>query len=117
MNRKSLAVLAAFAALAGSSFAESYTEHNTPYASTASRADVAAQAAQPRQGIAPWSIRYNPLDQFRSTLTRAQVTAEYLAERDLVNALTAEDSGSGYLARGAIAARASRLAGQPAAAQ
>jgi hypothetical protein len=114
MNRNSLAVFAALAVAAGSSFAESYAEHNTPYASSASRTEVAAQAAAPRQGVAPWSIRFNPLDQFRSTRSRAEVTAGYLADRDVVNALTAEDSGSDYLARGTVAAQRSRLAGQPA---
>jgi hypothetical protein len=116
MNRQStIAIFVALAAAAGSSFAESYSEHNTPYVSNASRADVAVQAAAPRQGVAPWSIRFNPLDQFRSTRSRTQVTAEYLAERDVVNAFTAEDSGSHYLAGGTVAAQ--RLAGQPAAAQ
>ena len=114
MNRKSLFVALAIAAAAGSSFAESYTEHNTPFVATASRADVAAQLVQ--QGVNPSSNRFNPLAQFRSTKTRAEVVAEYVAGRNVVNALTGEDSGSAFLADGATAEGQARLAGQPAAA-
>ena len=112
MNRKSLAFSLAIAAMAGSSFAESYTQHNTPFVSSATRTEVAAQVAQP---VNPWSISYNPLAQFRSSKTRAQVTAEYIVDRDVVNAFTGEDSGSSYLAGGAVGTD-DRLAGQPAAA-
>ena len=114
MNRKSLFVALAIVAAAGSSFAESYTEHNTPFVSTASRTEVSAQLAQ--QGVDPSSNRYNPLAQFRSTKTRAEVAAEYVADRAVVNALTGEHSGSAFLAGGAIAAGQAHLAGQPAAA-
>jgi hypothetical protein len=116
MNRKSLAIALAITAAAGSSFAESYTEHNTPFASSASRAEVAAQLAQPQQGVSPWSNRYNPLAQFRSTRTRAEVVGEYVAGRDVVNALNGEDSGSAYLAGGSTVEGRARFAGQPAAA-
>ena len=114
MNRKSLIVALAIVAATGNSYAESYTEHNTPFVSTASRTEVSAQLAQ--QGVDPSSNRYNPLAQFRSTKTRAEVVAEYVAGRDVVNALTGEDSGSAFLAGGAIAAGQARLAGQPGAA-
>lgn len=117
MNRKSLLVALAIAAAAGSSFAESYAEYNTPFVSSAARAEVAAQLAQPQQGtVSPWSNRYNPLAQFRSTKTRAEVVAVYLADRDVVNALNGEDSGSSYLAGAATVAGRARLAGRPAAA-
>lgn len=116
MNRKSLLIAVAIAASAGTAFAESYTEHNTPITSRASRAEVVAQLAQPAQGVSPWSNRYNPLAQFRSTRTRAEVIGEYVANRDVVNALNGEDSGSTYLAGGSTVSGATRLAGQPAAA-
>lgn len=116
MNRKSLLIALTIAASAGSSFAESYSEHNTPFASSASRAAVAAELAKPSQGVSPWSNRYNPLAQFRSTRTRAEVVADYVANRDVVNALNGEDSGSTYLAGGASVPGQARLAGQPAAA-
>ena len=51
---------------------------------------------------------------FVSTATRAEVCAEYIAQRDRVAAFTGEDSGSAYLAQ-QRADRASVLAGQPAA--
>jgi hypothetical protein len=43
-------------------------------------------------------LRYNPLANFKSTQTRAEVTAAYIADRDEVTALTGEDSGSAFLA-------------------
>lgn len=46
-----------------------------------------------------------------SARTRAQVRREYLRSRDVVAALTGEDSGSAYLTRLAARQRASRLDG------
>lgn len=46
-----------------------------------------------------------------SVRTRAQVRAEYLRSRDVVAALTGEDSGSAYLARVAARQRAARTQG------
>lgn len=55
---------------------------------------------------------------FSSTKSRAEVTAEFLAQRDRVDALTSEDSGSRYLARVRAEGDAgTQLAGQPRAAQ
>lgn len=72
----------------------------TQVQSTAARADVKAELAQYRQdGVNPWSIGYDPLAGFQSTTTRAQVTAEYLADRDQAAAMNAEDSGSQYVAQ------------------
>lgn len=66
-----------------------------------SRAAVQADLVQFRSdyAVSPWSIRYNPLAGFKSTQTRADVTAAYIADRDEVAALTGEDSGSAYLAQ------------------
>jgi hypothetical protein len=66
--------------------------------STASRAEVQAGVTQARATANPWSISYNPLATFESSRTRAEVQAEYIASRDEVAALTAEDSGSFALA-------------------
>ena len=118
MNTQSFAVIAALAITSGSSFAESYTEHNTPFVSNATRAQVAAQVTQSaHSAINPWSTSYNPLAQFRSSKTRAQVTAEYIANRDVVDAFIGEDSGSNYLADAAADEGRDRVAGQPDAAQ
>ena len=45
-----------------------------------------------------WAGQMNEPRQTMSDLTRAQVTAQYLAARQEVSALTAEDSGSFYFA-------------------
>jgi hypothetical protein len=111
MNRKSLITGIAIAAAAFAASAESYEEYNKPFVSSAPRAVVQAEAAQRSAPAAnPWSISYNPLAQFRSEKTRAEVTAEYIAQRDLVDAFMGEDSGSGYLAGRPAAAGETRLA-------
>jgi len=88
-------------------------------AGTQTRAQVAAELAEYRQaGVNPWSTSYNPLKSFKSERSRAEVQAEYLASRNAVAAMTAEDSGSAYLAARKPATEASRqLAGQPVNAQ
>lgn len=65
------------------------------------RADVLAELGQFRAQypISPWSFRYDPLATFKSTQSRADVTAAYVADRNEVAALTGEDSGSAYLAQ------------------
>lgn len=110
MNRKSVFVAAAIAAAAFAASAESYEEYNKPFVSTASRTAVQQDAVQARRGANPWSIAYDPLAQFRSTATRAQVRADYIASRDVVDAFTGEDSGSGYLAGRPAAAGETRIA-------
>jgi hypothetical protein len=85
------------------------------FVSTRSRADVQAELVAYKQaGVNPWSIQYNPLRQFKSTATRAEVTAAYIAARDEVAALHGEDSGSSYLAQGPRTPASTTLAGQPA---
>ena len=119
MNRKAaLALLLAASAAAGNAFADDITVETVPFASTASRAEVVGQLAAFRaSGANPWALEFDALAGFKGTRSRAQVTAEYLAERDKVAAFTGEDSGSGYLAQDRDGdAPALRLAGQPAAA-
>jgi hypothetical protein len=59
-----------------------------------------------------------PAEVVQSERSRAEVQAEYLASRNAVAAMTAEDSGSAYLAARKPATEASRqLAGQPVNAQ
>jgi hypothetical protein len=80
-----------------------------------SRAEVQADLQQFRaSGIDPWSQSYDQLAGFRSERTRAEVTAEYTAERDQVAAMNGEDSGSIYLARHDLPQPASQLAALPA---
>jgi hypothetical protein len=117
MNRN-LAFVLVFAA-AGTAFADDITIDNTPFISTATRAQVQAELVQFTQsGANPWSNRYNPLAGFSSQRTRAEVQAAYIASRDEVAALTGEDSGSAYLARTDDGVtHPTRMAGQPVNAQ
>jgi hypothetical protein len=119
MNRNiayALVVFAATAAAAGQAFAETPTFDTTPFMSVKTRAEVQGElAAYKTAGVNPWSIQYNPLKTFRSTVTREQVVAEYIASRDEVNATTGEDSGSVYLAQARPAQATSTLAALPAA--
>jgi hypothetical protein len=121
MNRKlASTLLVAVAALAGNAFADDITIDTTPFHGARTRAEVQAELAQYKaSGVNPWSTQYNPLRQFRSTTTRAEVTAGYLAARAEVAALTGEDSGSAYLAQasGRRVNLGTTLAGRPANAQ
>lgn len=118
MNSKAVLAVAAFAALASAAArADDITIDNTPFQSSRTRAEVQAELAQFRSsGVNPWSTQYNQLVGFNSANTRAQVQAQYLAERNQVAAMSGEDSGSAYLTR--LAAAPSRqhgttLAGAP----
>ena len=116
MNRKlALSSLLLAAAFAGNAFADDITVETKPFASSKTRAEVQAElAAYKQSGVNPWSIQYDPLRRFQSTATRADVRAEYLASRDEVHALTAEDSGSAYLAQARVpTVPPAVLAGQP----
>lgn len=75
----------------------------------ASRATV-GQGARPRRHHAGVAGR-EPGATRRAVRTRAQVRAEYLRTREVVAALTGEDSGSAYLMRIAARERAARLKG------
>ena len=114
MNRN-FAIALLLAAAASSSFADDITIDKTPFTSTATRAEVQAELNAFRQSrVNPWSNQYNPLAQFSSKRTRAEVVAEYISAREQVAALNGEDSGSAYLARHEDAAAvATTIAGQP----
>jgi hypothetical protein len=118
MNRKTLAAALVLIASAGSALADDITIDNTRFVSSKSRAEVQADLQQfQRAGVNPWAQDYNPLQSFSSGKSRAQVTAEYLASRAEVAALTGEDSGATGLAARAPAIAAPVLAGQPVNAQ
>ena len=114
MNRNTVIAIA-LAAAAGTSFADDITIETTPFISTATRAEVQADLqAFKKSGVNPRSTRYNPLAQFSSQRTRAEVTAEYINVRDRVAAFTGEDSGSSYLsARDDDGAVSTSVAGEP----
>ena len=90
----------AFAAAAGNAMADDITIDPNPFVSTATRAQVMEDLRQYRMaGINPHADDYNQLAQFRSTLTRAEVMAQFHASRNEIAAFSGEDSGSIHLAR------------------
>lgn len=116
MNRNVIAIAAIAAAFAGNALAESPLASGTDaFHGQATRAQVQAELAAYRQaGVNPWSTQYNPLRHFKSAAQRDAVVADYIASRDVVNALTAEDSGSAWLHQAAVRNVApSTVAGQP----
>ena len=121
MNRKSLA-LAAILSVAGFAAQAETPDLSGQFAqgapAQATRTQVQAELGQYRQaGVNPWSTSYNPLKTFRSERTRAEVQGEYLASRNAVAAMTAEDSGSAFLAARKPAVSGRQLAGTPVNAQ
>ena len=99
MNRHFALFLVVAAAAAGNAFADDITM-DPPFTSTLSRAQVQAELKQFRSsGVDPWSQSYDQLAAFRSERSRAQVSAEYIADRHQVAGLHGEDGGSMQLAR------------------
>lgn len=94
-----IAAIAAAAAIAsGNAFADDITVETTPFVSTATRAEVQGAIYKSRDLArhSEWTLQHNQAPQVKSSYTPAQARAEYVAERDRVRALTAEDSGSNY---------------------
>lgn len=115
MNRNIAIAIVLATAAAGSAFAESPLASGTEAFVSSTAARVQVQPQQP--GANPWAKDYNPLAQFQSGKTRAQVSAEYVQSRDAVAAFTREDSGSAWLANQDGDSAPSRIAGQPRSAQ
>ena len=96
------AVFAAAAIAAGNAYADDITIDNTPFVSTKTRAEVRAevmgQSEFLRVASSEWSMQLSQETQPKSTYTREQAKADYIAARDEVKARTAEDSGSSYFA-------------------
>lgn len=103
MNRNIAFSLVLATAAIGNAYAgdgEFAHDQTTPVTSTVSRAQVKAELAQYRRdGIDTSSYEYNPLSQFKSGLTRAEVTADYIANRSQVAEMNAEASGAEAVAR------------------
>jgi hypothetical protein len=118
MNRTTAIVAAALVTLSGAASANTglagdITIETRPFTSSRAPDEVREELrAFKKSGVNPWSRSYNPLLHFMSLQTRAQVTAEYTANREVVAEFNGEDSGSMYLAETAAAARrAARMAG------
>lgn len=105
MNRTLALSLCIACGAAGTAFADDITVDPTPFVSTATRAQVREELRQfQKSGVNPWADDYSQMAQFHGTKTRAEVTADYMASRDMVSAMGSEDSGSAYLTRSAAAA-------------
>ena len=101
------AALLAAALMSGHALAEGPIEVSPPFTGSLSRAQVQAQVLQDRGQLtsfaSEWTLQREPSRPLASGITRAQATAGYIAARDEVHAMTAEDSGSS-----AIGGRAAR---------
>ena len=108
MNRNRLSALAmgafttaavfAAAFTATPAYADDITVEPQAFVSSRTREEVGAELRTPYPGGNPWSGLYN-MFQARSTATSEQIQREYIANRDSVAALHAEDSGSVYIVK------------------
>lgn len=104
MNRNFALALVVACAAAGPACADDITIDPHPFVPSLSRAEVLQELQDFRKaGVNPWADDYNPVAGARSSRTRAEVTAEFVAERRTVAALNGEDSGSNYLIQVAAA--------------
>ena len=118
MNRTILALAAALSLAGLSAHAETPDPSGQLAARAGSslltRAQVRAELrAFQQQGVNPWADEYDQLAAFRSSRTRTEVTTEFLRSREEVEAMTAEDSGSRYLAARKVLESLPVLAGTP----
>jgi hypothetical protein len=116
MNRTYAFALVLATAAVGNAFAGDgeITREPAPFVSTASRAQVLAELAEfRRSGVDFTSYEYNPLKQFHSDKTRAEVRAEYIASRREVAAMNDEASGAVHALRTTPRQSATRLASRP----
>jgi hypothetical protein len=115
MNATKILAIAAVAAASFGAQADEAdaSQYGVQFNGSKTRAEVQAElSSYKKTGVNPWSISYNPLSAFKGSLTRAQVTAAYIADRDQVAALTGEDSGSAFLTASAPRRVGSALAGE-----
>ena len=96
-----IAATLAAALMSTAARAEGPIEDIRPTVGARSRAEVQAEVMANRHLITSFGgeyARHMYAAPFTSTATREQVRSEYLAAREQVRAMNAEDSGSGYLA-------------------
>lgn len=101
MNRKLAAIAIAVSAVAaaGSAAADDITIDPHTFVSSRDRAEVSTEVmGAMRAPVNHRAVSYYPQEAQDSGLTRAQVTAGYLAARDEVAAAHAEDGGASWRA-------------------
>lgn len=105
------ATLAA-ALISGNAWAEGPIEVQPPFTGTFTRAEVRAQLLN--GGVTSYASEYALQQHGRmpsaSQYTRGQAQAEYIAARDQVRAMNAEDSGSSVIARMPVRSPATTVA-------
>lgn len=100
-----VAAVSAVVLMSSPALAETPTIDTTPFVSALSRAEVRADLLARSQlihGQSEWAMQMNPSQRPMAGLSRAQVKAEYVTARDVVQAINAEDSGSAYFARARV---------------
>ncbi|HEY1228916.1 MAG TPA: hypothetical protein VGF26_16515 [Ramlibacter sp.] len=107
-----LAATAASALMAGGVRAETYPTEIRDFKGTLSRAEVRAELMADRSAFAASNeLSTQPkAPSMHSGYTRAQARADYIAARDEVRALTAEDSGSTWMAHAPMSVRHPQVA-------
>jgi hypothetical protein len=108
------AVLAA-SLMSGNALAEGPIEVLPPFAGSLSRAEVQAQVVDDRGHVTSYASEWTQ-QQDRSLhrisgYTRQQARADFIAARDQVHAMTAEDSGSSYVAQMPLSTPRTTVAG------
>ena len=120
MNRNIAIAFVLATATIGTASAGEITPEPAAFTSSASRAQVfSVLALFRRSGVDTTSYENNPLTQFKSATSRADVTADFIANRAQVAALDAQARGAAAVARNVDVKRqgATRVAGQPVNAQ
>ena len=112
--KRTFSALVLLLASAGPVLAEEYSTEILNFVSSRTRAEVRAELfAYKKAGVNPWSMRYNPLANFRSEMTREDVLADFFASRDQAREFYSEDSGSFFLARSGRVAATPPMAARP----
>lgn len=115
------AALAATAMASNKAYADDITIDNTPFVSSRSRAEVRAELMRPTERVkadtTEWTLQQNPALPIKSSYSSQQAKAEYKTSRQLVGALTGEDSGSAYFMKRSVGPRANDSATMGAPAQ
>ena len=98
-----LATTLAAACMAGAVHAETPSVDILNFVGTRSRAEVRGEVAGDRALVSTasneWTTQHTGPQPMDTGLTREEVRAGYMEARDEVHAMTAEDSGSSWLAR------------------
>jgi hypothetical protein len=104
--------------ISSAAWAETPTVDDTPFVSTRTRAEVRAEVLSQRSSLSAaageWATYLPQLYPRPATgsVTREQLKAQYIAERDRVKAMNGEDSGSAFIAQNRARAGGTQVAGQ-----